>query len=444
VDFYDKVVPMNFKSLRGFRDFYPEEMAARRKVLDTIFRVVRPYGFREVDSPSLEMLELFRVKSGEEILTQTFNFTDRGKRDVTLIPELTPTMARMVVEREKALKRPIKWFSMPKMWRYEEPQSGRLREFYQLNVDIFGVPGPEADAEVLAVGIDIMLKLGLEGQFIFKVSDRRLMHGVLESMGVNNMEAVFAAIDKRYKVGASEFKALLAAAGLDDIKAGKLLSILDSRGPLVEALYRLRPLLSLENETTLAGYESLVKLSDLMAMYHMEQYCELDPSVIRGLAYYTGTVFECYDVKGELRAIFGGGRYDKIIELFGGEPMAAVGFGMGDAVLEILMKRAGVWPEEKLATDYFILTTSPQYMETAIFLAQALREKGFTAETDLLGRNFGNQMKYANSIGAKYVLILGEKEMAGGQVSVKNMGTGEQRTEEVIGFLESATKGRNC
>jgi len=432
---------MRFQSLKGFRDFYPEEMSARRKVLDKIFAAVRPYGFREVDSPSLEMLELFRVKSGDEILTQTFNFTDKGRRDVTLIPELTPTMARMVVEREKSLKRPIKWFSMPKMWRYEEPQSGRLREFYQLNVDIFGVPGPEADAEVLAAGIDIMLKLGLEGQFIFKVSDRRLMQGVLESMGIaDKREAIFAAIDKRYKITHSEFKESLANAGLDDLKIGGLLSILDSRGPLLEALQKLRGVISLENEQARAGFESLEKLTDLLAMYHMEQYCELDPSVIRGLAYYTGTVFECYDTKGELRAIFGGGRYDRIIELFGGEPMPAVGFGMGDAVLEILMRRAGAWPEERLATDYFILTTSAQYMETALFIAQALREREFIVETDLLGRNFGNQMKYANSIGARHVLILGEKEMASGQVSIKDMKSGGQRTEEVIKFLDSVTK----
>jgi len=199
-----------------------------------------------------------------------------------------------------------------------------------LNVDIFGVPGPEADAEVLAAGIDIMLKLGLEGQFIFKVSDRRLMQGVLESMGIaDKREAIFAAIDKRYKITHSEFKESLANAGLDDLKIGGLLSILDSRGPLLEALQKLRGVISLENEQARAGFESLEKLTDLLAMYHMEQYCELDPSVIRGLAYYTGTVFECYDTKGELRAIFGGGRYDRIIELFGGEPMPAVGFGMG-------------------------------------------------------------------------------------------------------------------
>src|SRR5512139_1914490 len=173
-----------FQSLKGFRDFYPEEMAARRVVMDKIFDVVRHYGFREVDTPSVESMELFKIKSGEEIVQQTFSFKDKAEREITLIPELTPTVARMVVDKEKTLRRPIKWFSMPKMWRYEEPQSGRLREFYQLNVDIYGVPGPEADAEVLAVGIDIMLKLGLEGQFIFKVSDRRLMQGVLESMGI--------------------------------------------------------------------------------------------------------------------------------------------------------------------------------------------------------------------------------------------------------------------
>jgi len=432
---------MSFKSLKGFREFYPEEMAARRKVLNDIYGAVRTYGFREIDTPSLESLELFRIKSGDEILTQTFNFADKGNREVTLIPELTPTVARMVVEREKSLKRPIKWFSMPKMWRYEEPQSGRLREFYQLNVDIFGVPGPEADAEVIAAGIAVMLKLDLEGEFVFKISDRRLMHGILESMGIaDKKEAIFAAIDKRWKVSHTEFKGLLANAGLDDFKIGQLLSILDSRGPFPEALQRIRSLISLQNESTLAGYESLEKLLDLLTMYHMEQYCELDPSVIRGLAYYTGTVFECYDTKGELRSIFGGGRYDKIIELFGGEPMPAVGFGMGDAVLEILMRRAKVWPEEKIATDYYILTTSPQYMETALFIAQALREKQLVVETDMLGRNFGNQMKYANAIGARYVLILGEKEMAGGQVSVKDMVSGEQKTEEVIKFLDSVAK----
>jgi histidyl-tRNA synthetase len=414
-------------------------MAARRAVFDKIFHVVRRYGFREVDTPSLESLELFRVKSGEEILGQTFNFKDKGERDVTLIPELTPTVARMVVEREKALRRPIKWFSMPKMWRYEEPQSGRLREFYQLNIDIFGVSGAEADAEVIATGIDIMLNLGLEGQFVFKISDRRLMQGVLEGMKVDNVPGVFAAIDKRAKISHDDFKVLLQKAGLNDLQLGQLLSILDSSGPMAQALQRIQPLLP-DNEAAQGGYESLMKLLDLMMMYRMDQYCELDPSIIRGLAYYTGTVFECNDTKGELRAIFGGGRYDKIIGLFGGDDMPAVGFGMGDAVLEILMRRADVWPKEFLTTDYYVLTTSPQYRETGLFLAQSLREKNYIVETDMQGRNFGNQMKYANSIGAKKVLILGEKEMAEGKVSIKDMETGAQETKEVLVFLESVSQ----
>lgn len=426
---------MKFQALRGFRDFYPEEMAARRQVFDKIHGVVRRYGFREVDSPSVEQLDLFRIKSGDELMTQTFNFKDRGDREVTLIPELTPTLGRMVVEREKSLKRPVKWYSMPKMWRYEEPQSGRLREFYQLNIDIFGVPGAEADAEVLAAGIDIMLTLGLEDQFVFKISDRRIMQGVLEEMKIQNTAGVFAAIDKRYKVTHDEFKNMLINAGLNDFQLGRLLAILDSRGTFSEALPRIKALLP-RNEKVMEGYESLNRILELLTTYDMAQYCELDPSVIRGLAYYTGTVFECYDTKGELRAIFGGGRYDRIIGLFGGEDMAAVGFGMGDAVLEILMRRAKVWPEEKISTDFYVLMTSPEFSETGIFMAQSLRIKGYVVETDLLGRNFSNQMKYANAIGAKKVLIFGEREMAEGKVTVKNMQSGEQEVKEVLAFLQ--------
>lgn len=427
---------MKFQSLKGFRDFYPEETAARREVFNKIFDVVRRYGFREIDAPSLESLDLYRIKSGEEIVEQTFSFEDKGGREVTLIPELTPTVARMVVEREKTLRKPIKWFSMPKMWRYEEPQSGRLREFYQLNVDIYGVKGPEADAEVLATGIDLMLSLGLEGEFVFRISDRRLMQGILESMKIENVQQVFAAIDKRSKVEPEDFRKLLADAGLNEYQSGHLISILDCRGPFKEALPKIKGLLQ-ANDNTMEGYENLERILELMTMYRMEDHCEFDPSVIRGLAYYTGTVFECFDKKGELRAVFGGGRYDRIISLFGGGEMPAVGFGMGDAVLEILMRRAGVWPAEKLATDYYVLTTSPVYRETGIFLAMSLRKKGFIVEVDMMGRNFGNQMKYANSIGAKYVLILGDKEMASGQVSIKNMETGEQETKEVIAFLNS-------
>ncbi len=428
-----------FQSLKGFRDFFPEEMAARRVFMDKIFCVVRRYGFREVDTPSVESLELFKVKSGEEIVNQTFSFKDKADREITLIPELTPTVARMVVERAKTLRLPIKWFSMPKMWRYEEPQSGRLREFYQLNVDIYGVKGPEADAEVLAVGIDLMLSLDLQGQFIFKISDRRLMQGILEAMGFSNPGPIFAAIDKRGKITGEEFKKMLYGAGMDDFQVGELEAILETRGPLAEAMPMLRQMASkyVESPGAKEGLENLEKLAELMTMYNMAQFCEFDPSIIRGLAYYTATVFECFDVKGELRAIFGGGRYDKIVELFGGEPMPAVGFGMGDAVLEILMRRAGVWPKESICTDYCIVAFKPEFQETVVFIAQSLRERGFVVEFDLQGRNFSNQMKYANAIGARNVLILGEREMAEGKVTVKDMSSGEQNTIEVIEFINN-------
>jgi histidyl-tRNA synthetase len=426
-----------FQSLKGFRDFYPEEMAARRDVMDKIFETVRHYGFREVDTPSVESLELFRVKSGEEIVQQTFSFKDKGEREITLIPELTPTVARMVVERAKTLRLPIKWFSMPKMWRYEEPQSGRLREFYQLNVDIYGVKGPEADAEVLAVGIDLMLSLNLQGEFIFKISDRRLMQGILEGMGFTNPGPIFAAIDKRGKITGEEFKKMLFDAGMDDFQVGELEAILETRGPMAEALPMLRQVAAkyVDSPGAKEGLENLERLWGLMAMYNMVQFCEFDPSIIRGIAYYTATVFECFDTKGELRAVFGGGRYDKIVGLFGGEDMPAVGFGMGDAVLEILMRRAGVWPVESICTDYYILKTKAEFKETEMFIAQSLRERGFVVEFDLQGRNFSNQMKYANSIGAKNVLILGDREMAEGKVTVKDMKSGEQKVVEVLEFL---------
>ncbi len=304
-------------------------------------------------------------------------------------------------------------------------------------MDIYGVKGPEADAEVLAVGIDLMLGLDLAGQFIFKISDRRLMQGILEGMGIQTPGPIFAAIDKRGKITSDEFKKMLYDAGMDDFQVGELEAILETRGPMAEALPLLRNAAAkyVESPGAKEGLENLEKLSQLLTMYNMVQFCELDPSIIRGLAYYTATVFECFDTKGELRAIFGGGRYDKIVELFGGEAMPAVGFGMGDAVLELLMRRAGVWPQETICSDYYILITKPEFKETELFMAQSLREKGFVVEFDLQGRNFSNQMKYANSIGSRNVLILGEREMAEGKVTVKDMKSGEQKTVEVLEFL---------
>ncbi len=402
--------------LRGFRDIYPESMRARRIVFDKINSMARRFGFHEIDSPSVEKLELFRVKSGDEIVNQTFNFKDKGNREITLIPELTPTVARMLASRKDIVK-PVKWFSFPKMWRYEEPQSGRLREFYQFNADIFGVRGIEADAEVLALAMEILDSLGLRDKYVMRVSDRLLMENFLKNLGVERIEETFRIIDKKDKIPEEVFKEeLIKIAG--ENSSEEIMKVLSMRGRVDEIVPRM--------EGGERG-ETLLKLQELMEGYGKE--IVLDLSIVRGLAYYTGIVFEAHDAKGEFRAILGGGRYDNVVELFGGPPTPAVGFGMGDAVLELIMKREGVWPEEKIEVDYFVAIIKG-FRKEAVKVASLLRKKGYVVDIDLSNRSIGKQMKYANRINAKKVIIVGE-EINRGEVVVKDMATGEQRTVRV-------------
>jgi len=405
-----------FQKLKGFRDIYPESMHARRIVFDRINTTAMEFGFHEIDAPSVEHLELFRVKSGDEIVNQTFSFVDKGGRNITLIPELTPTVARMLASR-KDLVKPVKWFSFPKMWRYEEPQSGRLREFYQFNADIFGVAGIEADAEVLALAMEILDSLGLKGKYEMRVSDRLLMEELLRKLGVERIEETFRVIDKRDKITEEQFlEKLQEVAGSD---AGlKIFEILGVKGTVSEVLSKIG-----ESERG----EDLLELQELLAAYGKEII--LDLSIVRGLAYYTGVVFEAHDIKGEFRAILGGGRYDNVVQLFGGEHTPAVGFGMGDAVLELIMKREGVWPEERMEVDAFVAVV-PGFRKEAISIAMRLRNAGLRVDIDLTGRALGKQLKYANRINARYAIIVGE-EVREGKVVVKNMESGEQVEIEV-------------
>ncbi len=405
-----------FQKLKGFRDIYPESMRARRIVFDKINATAREFGFHEIDAPSVEHLELFRVKSGDEIVEQTFSFVDKGGRSITLIPELTPTVARMLASRKDLIK-PVKWFSFPKMWRYEEPQSGRLREFYQFNADIFGVAGIEADAEVLALAMEILDSLGLKGKYEMRVSDRLLMEEILRKLGVERIEETFRVIDKRDKIPEEQFLGKLQdIAGSD---AGLEISeILSVKGTVSEVLSKIG-----ESERG----EDLLELQELLAAYGKE--ITLDLSIVRGLAYYTGVVFEAHDSKGEFRAILGGGRYDNVVQLFGGEPTPAVGFGMGDAVLELIMKREGIWPEERMEVDIFVAIV-PGFRKEATQIAMKLRKEGFRVDMDLTGRSLGKQLKYANRINARYAIIVGE-EVREGKVVAKNMKSGGQRTVEI-------------
>ncbi len=401
-----------FKKLRGFRDIYPEEMRARREVINKIYSVAISFGFQEIDAPSVELLDLFRVKSGEEIVKQTFSFVDKGGREITLIPELTPTVARMLVAKKNIVK-PVKWFSFPKMWRYEEPQSGRLREFYQFNADIFGVEKIYADAEVIALAMEILDSLGLSEKYVMKVSDRILMEEILQNMDVRDMDMAFKIIDKKDKMGEEEFiDAIKGFVPEENVDA--LLEILSIKGNFENVLNKF------EESNRI---RTLLNLSDILKGY--DKKVIWDFSVVRGLAYYTGIVFEAHDYKGELRALLGGGRYDNVVELFGGPKTPAVGFGMGDAVLEILMKRENLWPEEKIWVDYFIAIL-PDHRKEAIEIATKLRRKGYSVDIDLMERSLGKQMKYANRINAEKVIIVGD-EVNDGYVILRDMESGEQK-----------------
>jgi len=410
-----------YDGLKGVRDFYPGEMSARREVIDTLEATARRYGFREVGTPALERTRMYVDKSGEEIVEELYAFEDKGGREVALTPELTPTVARMVVARQGALAKPVKWFSTRPFWRYEQVQQGRFREFYQTNVDIFGTEEPEADAEVLAFAADALTSLGLTGDdFEFRVSHRDILGGLLESTESDvDTQAAIRAVDKSEKIADEEYYDLLVEAGLDREEA--------------EAFDEVLATDDLENLVAFAGTERVeAAVENLWAVleaaddFGAREYCEVSLSTARGLDYYTGVVFECFDSTGEVsRSVFGGGRYDDLIESFGGQPTPAVGVAPGLAPLSLLCQRAGVWPAEELATDYYVLTVGDT-RSVAADVARELRELGHVVETNLTTRGFGDQLSYADGINAETVVVVGEQDLADDAVTVKDMESGDQ------------------
>ena len=418
---------MEFESLKGFRDFLPEEMVARREVFQRIEGVVQSFGFREIDLPSLEKMKLFEVKSGEELVDQTYSFEDKGERKVTLIPEQTPSRAR-VLAKEKSLNEPVKWYSTSKRWRYEQTQKGRLREFYQTDVDIFGADSVEADAEIITVLVEIMREMGVEKAVEVLINDRNLVEEVLDKEDVEDKRKVMEVIDDREKMSPEEFLEELMDIGLDKDRAERIDDIVGIKGPLDEKLDDLEELVSGDVEGAL---ERMEELAEILENYGVLENVKLDMSIVRGLDYYTGLVFEVFDKKGELRAICGGGRYDELVELFGGEEVPAVGFAIGDAVIEELMRREDVWPKEKLMTDVYVLPVSKSVVEEATEIVRELRGEGLVVETDLKDRNVSAQLNYANYIGAEKVIIVGERDLDEGKVTVKEMESGEEELVKI-------------
>ena len=418
-----------YDSVKGFRDFYPEEMGSRRWAMDTIEDTARRYGFREIGTPALEPTEMYTDKSGEEIVEELYSFEDKGGREVALTPELTPTVARMMVAKQQALQKPIKWVSTRPFWRYEQVQQGRFREFYQTNVDIFGSSEPDADAEILAVAVDMLTDLGLDDDdFEIRVSHRDILSGLLESFDaeVNTRQAI-RAVDKRAKVDRDEYLDLLYEAGLPSDAAEQFDDLLETGEDDLDALAE-------RSEDVAAAAENLRAVLDAAADFGVRDQLALSLSTARGLDYYTGVVFECFDATGEVsRSVFGGGRYDDLIEGFGGQPTPAVGFAPGHATLQLLCERAGVWPEEALSTDYYVLQVGDT-RPTAARIARDLREKGHVVETDVADRSFGAQMGYADNVNAETVVIVGERDLENDEVTLKEMDDGEQISVPVAEF----------
>ena len=410
-----------FQSLPGFRDFYPEDFSRRQH----IFRVWRQnssvFGFQEYDAPVLEPLELYKTKSGDEIEAQLFSFRDKGDREVSLRPEMTPTVCRMVGAKAGALKRPIKWFSIAEFYRYERAQKGRLRAFHQFNADIFGEAGPEAEIELIALLIQCLAGFGLtKDDFYVRLSDRDLWFFYLEALGFNDVQSrsLLTAVDRYEKMGEDAFKGYAEAHGpLPADLQDKVLGFLKVKG-LTELEAALAPFKSDKLAARLADWRKV--LAGLAAM-GLADFIAVDLSVVRGLAYYTGFVFEAFDRKGDLRALAGGGRYNDLVKKLGGPDLPAVGFAIGDVTTGLLLEQRGLAPAYIAAPDVYVVMGGEAERKAAFADLHALRVAGFKVEYPFKDLAFGKQFKAASESGAKLALIYGGDELAKGVVKIRNL-----------------------
>eukprot|EP00270_Netrium_digitus_P013061 TRINITY_DN4305_c0_g1_i1.p1 TRINITY_DN4305_c0_g1~~TRINITY_DN4305_c0_g1_i1.p1 ORF type:complete len:530 (-),score=142.10 TRINITY_DN4305_c0_g1_i1:92-1681(-) len=406
---------------RGTRDFSPSEMRLRTWLFSNFREVSRLFGFEEVDFPVLESEELFVRKAGEEITQQLYNFVDKGGRRVALRPELTPSLARLVLQKGKALPPPVKWFAVGQCWRYERMTRGRRREHYQWNMDILGVAGVEAEAELLSAIVMFMKRVGLTSSDVgIRVSNRKLLQAVLDQHGVppERFAAVCVVVDKIEKIPREQMEKELVALGVSESATTGILSAMSLR-----SLDALQDVLGADTEA-LADLRRLFSLAD---SYGFCDWLLFDASVVRGLAYYTGTVFEAFDKGGKLRAICGGGRYDRLLSTFGGEDTPACGFGFGDAVIVELLKDRGLLPELPHKVDDIIVALEEELRGPALAMAARLRAGGRSVDMVLESKRLKWVFKQAERLSADRLLIFGSTEWEQGAVKVKNLLTREEK-----------------
>ena len=423
---------MNFETLPGFRTFYPEDCFFRNYIFNKWRSSALAYNFVEYDAPTLEPLELYKEKSGDEIVNQLFNFEDKGERAVALRPEMTPSLARLVGAKAKSLKRPVKWFSIGEQFRYERPQKGRLRSFYQFNVDILGEAGVGADAELIACLIETLKAFDLDSKdFKVRISDRQLWILFLKHWNVSDdkMTAVLSIMDRVAKLKKEQLKTQLNEFFGDNtvqfIDSVEKLMGFDSQSQLVDFFLKLE--LSQKNKQAID--ERLVELASLTQLINeMEigHFVSIDFSIVRGLAYYTGFVFEAFEATGEGRALAGGGRYDDLINRLTANSMEAVGFAMGDVTLLDLLESKGKLPVFSQKPDVMVLFSEDEARSCALADAQYLRRSGIKVDYPLKRVSFSKLFKEANQRGVSYVLIYGNEEIQKGMVKLKDFQTGEE------------------
>ena len=398
---------MRFQALPGFRDFFPDDLGLRRWIESAWHRASRAAGFEEIDGPVLEALELFTAKSGPEIAGQLYAFTDKGGREVALRPEMTPTLARMVAARGAGLPKPIKWYSVPEFYRYEKPQRGRLRAFYQWNVDIFGSDDPAADAEAIAVALDALRLLGLEaGDVVVRINDRRFVARVLQELEIpeSDQAEVLGLVDKLER----------------DRGAGQKLD--DKLGAR-----RADALRALCAELPLARAPELGAVIEAAGELGVTTPVEPDFRIVRGLAYYTGPVWEIFDRGRDLRAVAGGGRYDKLVASLGGPELSALGFGMGDAVLGELLGEKKLLPAKLPRIEVAVLAVTPELAGVARRIVARLRAKGISAESPYGSPKLAKALKAADAAGALRALIVGPEEWQDRLVVERDLQSGSER-----------------
>ncbi len=418
--------------VKGTRDFYPKEMSLRTWLHKVIREVSESFGYQEWDAPFLEKLDLYAAKSGEELVKeQAFVFPDRGGNLITLRPELTPSLARMVAQKQNELIFPLRWWSFGPFWRYERPQKGRTREFFQWNIDLIGGTSPEADAEIVAVGAAFLKKIGLlPSQVKILINNRRLMDTALGELGIpiDARLNVIRLIDKRDKLPLSEWEKYCIEQGLKEKQLDRLNNLMCDQD-----LWKQSPELQ----------------RFFLAIHHtgFSDYVEFNPQVIRGLDYYTGTVFEAREVDRDGRAVLGGGRYDNLVSEVGGKPVPAVGFAMGDVMLSIVLEKHGLLDAAKSnPISVMVAAFDEHHLINTVEITSNLRNAGINVTMYPEAAKLQHQFKYADKMGIRFVLVQGPDEEASNQISIKDLKLGKQSiisVNELINYLLVQLKQEN-